>query len=183
MKLAQIVIALLIGLLALPMEFQSSIKGGLMGSPHVFKYFLIIVLVALAIAYLFMGIKAYRSSQEKSEFLPLITVLILLGVIYGHILYRDKMDNSKSAFTAYTTEKIEGRESTEIDFKTNGYLKVHVANKFTDDYYWGKYEKRGDTLLLDVETDFKLKKRAIIQGDTLRFVGDSTLYRVRHSFS
>lgn len=154
-----------------------------MGGTDVFKYFLIFVLATLAIVYLFTAIKAYQVSKEKSEFLPLLTTLLLLAIIYTHIVYRDKMDNSKSAFIAYTTEKIEGRESTEIDFKTNGYLKVHVTYKFTDDYYWGNYEKQDDTLILRVKTNFKLGKRAIIRGDTLQFAGDSTLYIMRHSFN
>jgi hypothetical protein len=178
MKPARIIIALLIGLLAIYIEFQDVIKGGLMGGPVIFKYFLVLILIGLGIIYLVSGIRSYRKSNRSVDFVPFLTSLVLIAIIFSHIYYREFMDKSESAFTAYSVGKNEGREMTEIDFKKNGHLKVIASYKFASDYFWGSYRRQGDTLILNINTDFKLGQIALIAGDTMRFIGDVTYYRL-----
>ena len=178
MKIAQIWIALLLGIFTILLEFRSYVIGGLLG-PDLFKYFLIFILLLLLIVYFVIDIIQYRKTKKYFSFSPTITCLFLLLVVFGHMYGRDQNDSSKSLFKAVQNKKINERESLTFDFKENGHLKAIATNKFTDNYYWGSYKKSDDTLFINLKTDFNLGQKAIVKGDTMHLIGDTIYYLIR----
>jgi hypothetical protein len=176
MRPGQILTVLIIGIFVILFEFSSHVHSGLWGGTDILKFFLIFILIVLSIVYLISGIKHYKRSKTLVEFIPFLTCVLILSIPSIHIGYRKVMDNSTDIMRAMVSKKFEGRESIELYFKKNGYLKINAVTKFGEDAYWGSYEKQGDTLLLDIKTNFTLGKKAVIEGNNLHFIGDSTKY-------
>ena len=183
MKFLQIFAALLFGLLSIYWELKPYEKGYLFYSSEVFKYPLILILIYINIKYGKSNYYEYKTTNRAFALTPFFICIVCLGTVLGHMIFRSVMDNSKSVFKAYAVKKVEARDDVILDFKENGYLKVHVIYKFSDDYFWGSYKREGDTIFIRLKRDFKLNDKGIIKGDTLRFIGDNTYYIVDHGFT
>jgi glucan phosphoethanolaminetransferase (alkaline phosphatase superfamily) len=175
MKLFQAFVIVLLGILGVILESKADAKSDF---PLIFGlFFILIILILLLLIYFFIGIIRFKRSKQKAHFIPFLICLISLLFIFGYWWYSKGIYNSKSLYKAYGYPgKIDGREDTEIDFKENGKLMVHAMYKFSDSYYWGSYEQKGDTLILNIATDFPLGNKAIIKEHSLRFTTDSFEY-------
>ena len=73
-----------------------------------------------------------------------------------------------------------------LDFKSNGSLKIIASYKFSDAYFWGSYKKDGDTLLLDINPDFRMGRKGLIKNNNFQFLDDtinnSTYYLIDISY-
>jgi hypothetical protein len=182
-KFLQILVALLFGLFPIYWEFKPYEKDYFFYSSEVIKYPLILILTYISFKNGKSNYNKYKTTNRTFAFTPFFICIICLGTVLGHMIFRSVMDNSKSVFKAYGVKKVEAREDVKFDFKENGYLKVNVIYKFSDDYFWGSYKREGDTIFIMLKTDFELPNKGIIKGDTLRFIEDDTYYIIEHDFS
>ena len=65
-----------------------------------------------------------------------------------------------------------------MDFKTNNHLKGMKIDRFITTSYWGSYAKLNDTIKLNIPTNFKMGRVALLKEDTLCFLDDTSRYLV-----
>lgn len=120
-------------------------------------------------------IKYFRNPLARTRFnnilLGYATLFLLVFSLHQSIRYYN--DESESLVIAVQDCKIEGRESTVYDFKKNGHLLVEANLKFSTDYYWGSYKRKGDTLIMDIPIDFENGKIAYFKNNQFRFLDDT----------
>jgi hypothetical protein len=115
----------------------------------------------------------YKIKNVLSSFLPSVSLIIILISIFIHrYLYSDEVFGT-TKFTAYNDHINHG---VLLDFKTNGNLKIVSYYKFGETQSWGKYSQSADTLILNIETDFKLGRKALLKNDTLYFIDDTVCF-------
>lgn len=166
-------IALGLGLIATYIEFIS-IKGWSIFGGDIIDYLPLIFLCIAGIIFLFKDTKLYRSSKAKISFLPSFTCFVIAAIIIGHISFRLNTIKSKTIFTAYNYQLSD--EGFNLEFKENGYVKGLLLRRFSEDFFWGTYQKVGDTIHLNMRTNINLGDLAILKNDTLKMVGDSIYF-------
>lgn len=175
MRFYQYVFSLLIGGLALwitfkPVKEVSFFTDWLYAAPFW-------VLVAITILYLFIDLRQYRSSKRIRSFLPFLLCLLILSVILWRQNRIETLDRSPTKFTA-TTFDIGNDGGFLLDFKMNGHLKAEKRDHWLVTFYWGRYSQHKDTLDIDLPLNFQLPKRALLNNDTLHFLGDTSKFFV-----
>lgn len=120
-------------------------------------------------------IKYFRNPLARTKcnnyLLGYAVLFMLVFTLQQSIRYFN--DESESLVIAVQDCKIEGRESTVYDFKKNGHLLVKANLKFSTDYYWGSYKRKGDTLLMNIPIDFENGKIGYFKKDQFRFLDDT----------
>jgi hypothetical protein len=169
-----------LGLISSYLEFRNIKECTLFFIADIVEVIPLIILSLLTLIYLFKII--FSPTYKRFEYHTLlIGGSCFLVLIFGHMYIRGQNDASKTAFKAYNYNISD--EGFILDFKENKHLKAQLIEKFSEKFYWGKYEKFGDTIELDLKTDFKLGKKAILKNDTMRIYNDSIYFLVGHQDS
>lgn len=137
---------------------------------------LLVILCILTVVYLFKNYKQLTHTHKLVAFLPSFSGVIFMLLIFGHMYVRALNDRSATAFEAYTDTD---DASLRFDFKKSGHLKGELIDKFSSKYYWGSYRKAGDTVTVDIKTDFPLGRTAVMKKDTLYFIDNSLVLTVQ----
>ena len=94
---------------------------------------------------------------------------------------RARLNNAPDIFTAYTNE-IGSDGGLDLEFKSNGILKITKMDHWELSEYRGRYQMKDDTVDLDIPLEFKLGKKGVLGIDSLRFIDDTLRFEV-HRFS
>ena len=135
------------------------------------------LLCILTIVYLLKNINQYADIKNAYVLTPSFLGMLFLILIFGHILIRSNLDKSPTLFVAATSD-IGSDGGFTLDFKINNHLKGVKIDRFSTTSYWGTYTKLNDTIKIDIPTDFKLGKIALLQKDSFRFLNDTTHFLV-----
>lgn len=175
MKLYQAIIALLIGGLAIFIEFRSVEELTLffdwVSSVPFFT------LCFLTLLFLLLNARKFVRNKKFTSFLPITICIISIAIIVWHKMNRSSLDNSPTKFTA-TTYQIGSDGGFILDFKKNGHLKAERRDHWAVTYYWGKYYEKSDTITFDMPLDFQIKRQAILTDTSLNIIGDTISFQV-----
>jgi hypothetical protein len=178
MRRFQLFIILLAGGLTVFDEFRN-IKESTMFGIEMFEFVPMILLCILTVVYLIKNINQHTDTDTRNIIclIPSLLGLLFLVLTFGHMLIRSNLDNSKTFFTA-TTNDVGSDGGFTLDFKTNSHLKGEKIDRFSTTSYWGSYTKLNDTIKLDIPTDFKMGRVALLKKDTLSFLDDTSHFLV-----
>ena len=186
MKPKQFVFPVFTGILLGIHEFSNSLKTDVFPFKFLFYYGLFWLMVILGLIQLIRGMVNYINIDDSSRLKVFVVYVVIVTALLIHHLYRENNDKSQSLILVGQNKKIEGRESTMLDFKSNGSLKIIASYKFSDAYFWGSYKKDGDTLLLDINPDFRMGRKGLIKNNNFQFLDDtinnSTYYLIDISY-
>jgi hypothetical protein len=126
---------------------------------------------------LIRSIKSFKQQQRFVFFLPAIAGLASMSMVFAHRFYRSQADERQILFQAMNYD-IGTDGGFTFEFKKDGYLKGLKNDRLSTTYYWGRYKRQADTLLLDIQLDFKLGRVAYVQGGKMHFKNDTTMFEV-----
>jgi hypothetical protein len=175
MKRYSFYIAFGLGLFATYLEFIS-VKGWELLGGEIIDYLPLTFLCIAGVFFLFRDRKLWKTSRNITSFLPSFTCFFIAAIVVGHILFRLQTIKSKTVFTAYNYQITD--EGFNLEFKENGYVNGILVRRFSSDYFWGKYQKVGDTIHLKMRTNIDLGDLAILNNDTMKMVGDSIYFLI-----
>ena len=153
MKRPTAIISILIGFFCLYLEFRS-IKPNLF-LEEIGEYLLLFVFVVLAIITATKDSMNERHERWLSKYKMSITCFVLLTTILVHKFLQSDLLYGTTDFTAYNDSISHG---VTLDFKTNDNLKITVTEHFGETNYYGTYERKGDYIYFDIDTDLVLLK-------------------------
>jgi len=158
------------------MEFRN-IKGWSINPlDSIFEAIPLVVLCFFTFRNLIKDAKLFRNCKQRISFLPSFTCILFLAIIFSHLYIHAQKAMNKTIFTAHNYQLTD--EGFHLEFKENGFVQGLVARRFTEDYYWGKYKKDGDTIYLDMQTNINLGNTAVVKNDTMKMVGDSIYFLI-----
>lgn len=175
MKRSRPYIILALGLVAAYVEFFT-VKGWDLFGADIISNVPLVLLCILILRFASGDAKIYRGSKRLNSFLPSFIGLAFAIVIFGHIYFRLETAKGETLFKAYTHQLSD--EGFYLEFKKNGYVGGVLARKFSEDYFWGTYKKRNDTIFLNVRNNIQLGNTAILTNDTLKMIGDSMYFLI-----
>ncbi|WP_153042699.1 hypothetical protein [Rufibacter ruber] len=174
MKRTSFKITLFLGICCSLIQFRS-IKPNLWLEEVLFTIPFLILCI-LAVAYLINDTRRYDDGDGVVSYLPSCTAILFISVIFIHIYHRSSKGFGKTSFIATNEQFSHGLE---IDFKANQNLKITQYHKFGETEYFGGYSISGDTVFLDINTDFQLGDKAILTDDTLYFKKQKLAFSIR----
>jgi hypothetical protein len=131
----------------------------------------------MAGVYLVLNIIGFVKQGKLASFLPFVLSLILVFVLFALIQHRETLDNAPTRFFA-DAAMIGNDGGTRFDFKENGHLKGERHDQWVETFYWGTYQEKNDTILLDIPLNFKLGRKALLTDSLLKFIDDTVALRV-----
>jgi len=181
MKLFQLIIILLLAGLTVPFEFQNVFQETLFGFEAFIRNVLITLLCIVTIVFLLLNFFNYKRSKQIILFIPPISGLLLLGLIFVHKQIRNQINNSPTLFAA-DNPYLGNDGGFTLEFKANNHVIGQKMDHWSFTTYWGSYTKQGDTLLLDIPLDFKMGRHGVIHGDTISFIDDTIKFGIYKPF-
>jgi hypothetical protein len=176
MRKIQIILIAIFGLLAVAIEFRN-IKTDTLFGIDMLEVIPLIVLCILTTAIIYRNSVQFRQTKRYFSFLPAFIGIVLVVITFGHKIWRSSVDNAPTLFTA-TNYNLGSDGGFILDFKTNKHLKAEKRDHWMVTYYWGSYDKQGDTLLLNIPLDFKMGRHAVLQDNVLSFTDDTVHFEV-----
>ena len=136
------------------------------------------------IAHFFITWK-YVPVKHNGYILILPAVLWALTCLYP-ILNEQTEKNLEAKPDLFSASLIESQRACEhtdkeLYFKKNGQFLMHDFDRFSDDFCWTDYRIEGDTIFFKKKFNLMPSDTAIMKKDTLRFKGDTLVYKIHSS--
>lgn len=176
MRRVQLYIILFFGGLSLFLESRNIRESSIFGG-EIFYDIPFYTLCIITIYYLIKNNSQFIKHRRYAAFIPATTGIVFIILIVGNMLNRSSNDKSLILFTAYNYD-IGNDGGFRLDFKDNNYLKAQKIDRFSTTYYWGTYERFGDSLMLDIPLDFKMGNQAILQDSVMHIIDDTLKFYV-----
>jgi hypothetical protein len=176
MRKVQTILILIFGLLASGLEFRN-IKTDTVFSIGMLEGIPLIALCILTATFIYKNSVQFRRTKNYFSFVPPFIGLVLIVTTFAHKLWRSSVDNAPTIFTA-TNYNLGNDGGFILDFKADKHLKAEKRDHWMVTYYWGSYEKQGDTLLIDIPLNFKMGRHAVLQDNLLSFTDDTVHFDV-----
>lgn len=124
---------------------------------------------------LIMAIRQWKKGHGKAAFTACGVALAFIALIWGQRWALIAREAEPDVFSA-RAEGVGGDGALYLSFKKGHYVTAQKQDQWTQTFYRGSYSRQGDTLELDIPLDFPLGKRAVIEGDTLRFLNPPAFF-------
>ncbi len=177
MQFFEITLLLFFGGLAIYFQIKQVKRRGLFLDDFSLAAIWLVVTCILTLVLLLQGFWIFKHKQRFYRFLPALIGLMLILLVLGHRFYRNMLNKRQTLFQAINYD-IGSDGGFTFDFKQGGYLQGAKVDRFSTTYYWGRFTRQKDTLLLKIPLDFKLGRRAYIQNANLRFQDDTTEFNI-----
>lgn len=168
-----IALIIIIGILAVVEEWQPVKKEGLWVIDAAF--IMIALLYIITILALLIAIRRWAKERGSKSFAAFGIALAFVGLIWGHRGVMSEKDAAPDVFSAWTMD-IGGDGGFYLSFKKGHYVTAQKQDQWMQTFYRGSYSRKGDTIDLDIPVDFPLSTRAVIEGDTLHFLGSKAYF-------
>lgn len=175
MRRFQIILLLVFGGLAAFFQFKQIKEWSLFLDDFSLGIIFLVISCILTIVSFFNSLRLFKQKQPFYVFLPPFVGLVLVIAVSGHRFYQEAINKRRTLFQAMNDD-IGSDGGFRFDFKEGGYLQGTKVDRFSTTYYWGKFKRQKDTLLLDIPLDFNLGRRAYLQNNILRFQDDTTKF-------
>ena len=176
MRPVQTILILALSLLGVWLQFRNIKEDSVLGL-DMLDGVPLAALCILTTIFLFSNSLQFRKTKNYLSFIPAFTGLVFIAIIFGHKQWRSSLDSSRTLFTA-TNNSLGSDGGFIFDFKENNQLKGEKRDHWMVTYYWGRYKKQGDTLLLDIPLNFKMGRHAVLHNDILKFTDDTIHFEV-----
>jgi|GEM_PF-2939376 len=149
---------------------------------------LIILLVSHLIITIFVDYIERNNVRYKFNwYIILIPLALFIIEFYSAARKKDVKKEIEATPDLFETSLITGQNNSghsgiNFSFKKDGKFFVNEYNRISDDDYdWTNYTIAGDTIFLKKKLTFMPFDKAIIKNDTLRFIGDTHIYKTYKS--